>query len=246
MESLNLGKSDIIHHVVKFGIDIYPTVEIPKDRTRLNMFYEEARARYPQLCDQLVASDTDFRISKEFRPQSTGAGPKLRINTFVLTNRGPVFAFPLRLPDPVGDTRLESDMLDAFNGLKTLFFSAVAERKLMKVGLVRDVLFDTGQASCERILSDRHEFAGAKLKEGKCLLAYLDDLCNIRLEFEPGQVMTTTKLPVGAVVTDRQSFGLRVVLDVTNHQLKPLEEDDIAQVIERASSLWPDELLKCF
>ena len=219
MESLKLSESDIIHHVVKFGIDIYPTVEIDKERTRLNMFYEEARARYPELCEQLIAGGREFRISKEFRPSSDAAGPRVRVDTFVLTNRGPVFIIPVRLPDPIGSTGLEDKMLEAFKAVKGLFFSALAERK---------------------------KFSGAKLKSGKCSLVYRDDLCNVRFEFEPAEVMKTTKLPVGAEITERQSFGLHVLLDVNNHQPKPLEDDDMERVIDRASSLWPDELLKYF
>jgi len=246
MESLKLSESDIIHHVVKFGIDIYPTVEIPSERTRLNLFYEEARTRHPQLCEQLIASDREFRISKEFRPPANAAAPTLRVDTFVLTNRGPVFIIPVRLPDPIGSTGLEDKMLEAFKGVKALFFSALAERRIMRIALIRDLLFDVGQSSCEGVLSDRRSFSGAELKGGKCSLVYRDDLCNVRLEFESVEVRKTTKLPVGAAVTERQSFGLHVLLDVNNHQLKPLEDDDIAQVIERASSLWPDELLRYF
>lgn len=246
MESLTLAESDIIHHFVKCGIDIYPLVEIPLERTRLNIFYEEARTRHPELCEQLVASDREFRISKEFQSPATPAAPRLRVDTFAITHRGPVFTIPLRLPNPVGPTALEDRMFESFNAMRKLFFASLAERKIMRVGIVRDLLFDTGQSSCERLLSDRRTFAGAELKGGKSVLLYRDERCNLRLEFEPAEVMKSTRLPVGGEVTERQSFGLHVVLDVNNHQPKPLEEDDIEQVIARASSLWPDELLKCF
>jgi len=244
VDSLKLSQNDMIHHVVKFGIDIYPQVEIPKERTRLNIFYEEARRRFGQLCDQLVASDTEFRISKEFRGDTEPGPGQLRVNTFVLTSRGPVFVFPLRLPAPIGETGLEASMIDSFKSLKELFFSALAERQLMKVGMVRDMMFDVGQTSCESVLSERREFAGATLRDGQCLLGYRDERCNIRLKLEPVQVMKTTRLPVGAEVTERQSFGLRVELDVNNVDVKPLDDAEIDLVIERASGLWPDELLK--
>lgn len=236
MRSLELSQDDLIHHIVKFGLDIYPPVEIPKERTRLNMFYEESRSRYPQLYDRLITGDTDFRILKEFQPPPGAGGSKLQVQTFVLTNRGPLFAFPLRLPNPVGPTDLEPKMLEQFKGIKSLFFSALTERKVMRIGLVRDLLFDVGQDACEYVLSDRQNFAGAKLRGGKSLLLYRDDHCNVGIEVEPAEVMKTTRLPVGAQVTEQQSYGLRVVLDVNNRQPKPLEDADVELVLERASS----------
>lgn len=246
MRSLELSQDDLIQHIVKFGLDIYPAVEIPKERTRLNMFYEEARRQYPHLCDQLIASDTDFRISKQFQSLHDASGPRFRVETFVLTNRGPVFTFPLLLPDPVGSTNLEAKMVEQFKAVRTLFFSALAERKVMRIGLVRDLLFNVGRDACEYVLSDRQVFAGAQLKGGKSRLLYQDDLCNVGLEVEPAEVMRTTRLPVGAQVTERLSYGLHVVLDVNNRQPKPLEDADIDLVLERASSFWPDEMLKYF
>ena len=246
MESLGLTEGDIIHHVVKFGMDIYPTVEIPSERTRLNIFYEEARTRQPELCEQLVASDREFRISREFRPPANVSGPTLRVDTFVLAPRGPVFVIPVRLLDPIGPTGLEQRMFDGFKAPKALFFSVIAERKIMRIGMIRDLIFSTGQSPCQNVLSGRKKFAGADLKGGRALLVYRDDLCNVRLQFEPAEVMKTTKLPIGAEVAERQSFGLHVTLDVNNHEPKPLEDADIEQVIERASSLWPEKLLECF
>jgi hypothetical protein len=194
----------------------------------------------------LTASDSEFRISKRFTPPAPTAGPAFGVDTFVLTNRGPLFAFPLRLPDPVGETNLEARMQAAFNDMKALFFSAITERKVMRIGLIRDLMFDTGQSPCEGVLSDRSEFAGARLKGGKRVLLYRDDLCNVRLTFEPAEVMKTTRLPVGTEVTERQSFGLHVVLDVNNHQPRPLNEADMNQVWERAAGFWPDDLLGYF
>lgn len=244
MEDLSLSASDLIHQVVKFGLDVYPPIEIPKERTRLNIFYEEARTRYPTVFDQLVASDTEFRISKEFRPQAQMIGAAVRADTFIITNRGPVFSFPLLLPQPVGATGLETQHLELFPLVRSLFFSAIAERKIMRIGLIRELLFDTGQSPCNRVISDHQDFAGAPLVGGNRVIAYRDALCNVRISVEPAEVMKTTRLAVGTEVTERHSYGLHVLLDVNNHQLKPLEDADIQQVLDRATGLWPDELLK--
>jgi len=244
MSEVALTEGDVIQHIVTFGIDVYPPVEIPKERTRLNIFYEEARSRHGDLFDQLVASDTTFRISREFRPQGPLGDPALRQETFALTNRGPVFIFPVRFPDPVGATGINEDPRERFETVRRLFFSAIAERKIMRIGMVRDLIFDTGEDPCRSVLSGKAEFAGAQLVGGSRLLSYRDAYCNLRIAVEPGAMLKTTKLPVGTEVTERRSYGLRVQLDVYNLQVKPLEDADIQQVLERATSLWPEKLLQ--
>lgn len=243
---MELVLDDLVHHVVKYGFDVYPQIEIPLERTHLSIFYEEARERFGALFDQLLASDTEFRISKEFRSSAQPGAGALRVDTFAITNRGPVLTFPICLPEPVGATGIEEQIPEAFDTLRKLFFAALPDRKTMRIGLIRDLLFSTGQAPCTALLSGKPEFAGAKLQRGKSLLVFRDDICNVHLEFEPGELMKRTRLPVGTEIHERHSFVLHVTLDVNNHQLRPLEEADIVQVLERAASIWPQQLLEYF
>ena len=244
MELLSLGLDDVCHHVVTFGMDIYPQVEIPNERTRLNMFYEEVRHRWDKLFDRLVASDTEFRISKEFRKRPELAGRSYPVDTFVLTPRGPVFVFPLVLPDPVGQTGLEDTYLEDFAELRSLFFRAVPERAVMRVGLIRELIFDTGQTPCQQLLTDRASFANADLVGGQLLFKYRDTKFNHNILIEPGSWRRTTQLQVGATMNEPAGCGVRVRFDVNNTSVqKPLDESEIQGVLDRATSLWPDDVL---
>ncbi|MFQ5805674.1 MAG: hypothetical protein ACE5I3_04405 [Phycisphaerae bacterium] len=224
-------------------MDIFPPVEIRNERTRLNMFYEEVCSRWEELFEKLVASDTEFKISKAFRERPGVRGPSIPVDTFTLTPRGPVFVFPVLLPKPVGKTGLEGTYIDKFNEVRELFFSALTNLKIMRVGMVRDLVFGTSETPCQHMLANQSSFSGADLLGGKCQLSFRDAKCNIRLEFGPVEVTKTTQLPVGTRVNQHAGYGLLVKLDVNNSEIRPLDDADIQGILERAASLWPDELL---
>jgi len=244
MEPLSLTSSDLCHHVVTFGMDVYPPVEMAQERTRLNIFYEEARSRWPKLYQSLAASDSDFRISAQFRRNIEVSGPSLGTETFVLAPRGPVFIFPLVLPDPVGPTTFNETYRDDFDNVRQLFFDKVAKRTIMRVGLVRDLLFSTGSTRCERLLTRQGSFADAELVGGNLLLSFKDSLYNYHVLSEPVTIAKTTRLAVGTMINEPAGYGLHVRLDVNNADLqKPLQEPDIQGILDRATCLWPEELL---
>lgn len=244
MPNLTIALDDLDQHVVSFGIDVYPPIEIPVERTHLNMFYEEARETWTELFEGLTASDSEYRISKLFRQdRAKPRDPALPVHTFELSQRGPIVRFPLVLPKPIGQTNFEHTFREQFDGIRKLFFKHLPGRKLMRVGLVRDVIFATGQQRCDPLLGAEPEFAAAILQGGICRFDYRDDLCNVRLQLAPVQAMSVTQLPVGATVSQHGGYGLHVQLDVNNAEIRPLNEEDINNVIARAASLWPKSLL---
>jgi hypothetical protein len=214
------------------------------ERTRLNMFFEDVRVRWASLYERLIAGESEFKISKPFRKDPHVQSPEIPVDTFVLTQRGPVFVFPLRLPDPVGPTNLESGFRDVFRKVSNTLWSHLPGHTILRVGLVRDVIFSTRQADCTFLVSNQPDWLGAKLVGGRRLIHYRDDKCNIRLEFSPGRIGKATELPVGTKVEEPVGFGLRVRLDVNNDKPRPLQDADIEQVIDRALAFWPDGLLK--
>lgn len=244
MDRVELAISDLCVHVAKIGLDVYPPVEIANERTRLNMFYEEARHRWPDLFDRLLSSDTDFRISRGFRQDPNVHGPLTTVDTFVLVPRGPVFIFPLLLPDPVGSTNLEEDYFRIFEEVRDLFLSALPGREILRLGLVRELLFKTETTNFRNVLGDTSTFSGAELIDGSLLLRYRDSKCNIRIQINPVEISTTTQLPIGRRVERHEGYGLQVHFDVNNHEIRPLGSSDIAEILERANGFWPDELLK--
>ena len=246
MDSLNLSLKDLAQHVVKFGIDIFPPVDIQNERTRLNLFYEEANARWGDEYEKLESSDTEFKISKTFHHEPhRKVGHGIPVQTFVLTNRGPVFAFPIVLPPPVGATKLtEKQCVDRFREALELFRTAIPNQKIMRMGMVREVVFNTGSMHTHDFLASQKAFCGADLVGGNLLLQHRDKECNIRLQLQPVQARQATQLAMGQVVNEPGDYGLAVTLDVNNAEVRPLDDVDITSILERADSLWPNPLLE--
>jgi len=241
MDRSSLGIRDLDLHVVKFGVDVYPTIEVAAERTHLNIFYEEASRRWPELYEELLSSNTQFEIAKRFG--SAGAPGSAKGQTFVLTPRGPVFLFPLFLPPPIGATGLEGDCLDKLADVRKLFFSSLPGRKCLRIGLCRELVFATGQDSWNELLTDKTEFANAQFVGGESLLAYRDAKCNVRVRLQPIEIARMRRLPVGTQIAEKAGRGLRVELDVNNADVRPLEDADMEEILTRATGLWPDALL---
>ncbi len=244
MASLNLSIEDLDIHVVKMGLDIHPPLVIGEERTRLHIFADKARDELPRLYDKVVESNTEFTISGTFGKKDPVASPSAVVPTFAMTNRGPVFVFPLRLP-VIGATGLEEEeLLLQFDMVRKLFFSSLPSRDCLRIGLIREVVFRTGATPCIELLTANRSLGGAALTGGQKVLVYKDEKCNVRISIEPGEVALQTTLPVGKKMTQPAGYGLQVVLDVNNHELHTLTDDQINEILERASSFWPDVLLE--
>ena len=236
--TITLGQLDV--HVVKFGIDIYPPIVIQEELTHLNIFYEEVRHKYPDLYSEIHSSNTEFTISAQFEKGSHGARAT---PTFVSTQRGPVFIFPFLLPSPTGDTGLKENYLDIFHDCRKLLLTCLGgARQFLRVGLVRELIFNTGSDRCHELLTTSDNFAAASLKGVHTLISYEDSLCNVRTTMDTIEITSGIQHPVGHRET-RKENGLKVEFDVNNREIRPLDDDMIDRIIERANSLWPDELL---
>ncbi len=242
MPPTNLTTDDLVHHIVKFGLDIFPPIDISIERTRLNIFEEEARNQLPKLVEKHVGSDTEFVLSKTFRAQSGSASAS--VPTFVLTDRGPVFIFPIQIPVPIGNTGLESDIPELFETFRGLFFKAIPGRDTLRFGMVRELIFDTGQELGVDLITPKEGFAGATIANGRMQLTYKDQTYNHQITIATVQSGKETRLGVGQTVREQVGHGLQVSFDVNNIELRSLNNDDISETIERATILWPDALLQ--
>lgn len=244
MANLHLSVEDLDVHVVKMGLDVHPPVVIGEERTRLHIFADEAREALPHLYDKVVESNTEFTISGTFRGKAHAGSPSAVVPTFAMTNRGPCFVFPLRLPAPIGTTDLDAEeWLLAFDTVRKLFFSSLPGRDCIRIGLVRELGFRTGTTPCTELLTTKMSLGEAKLIGGQKLLGYRDGKCNVRISIEPGELALQTTLAVGTKVSQPAGYGLQVTLDVNNHELRVLTDTDIDEILERASSFWPDVLI---
>ena len=240
----SLSTGDLFQHVVKLGCDVYPPVVIRDERTRLNIFFEQIQNEYPNVYEQLVASNEKFEISKSYRtgPSSSPAN----VPTFVLVEpRGPVFVFPILLPRELGGpTGLGEEYLEIFANARRFFAHAFPGRKLMRVGLVRELLFQTGDWDCRDLFGTPMQLSGAEFFDGEAINGFRDDQCNVRISFKKRTLSKSVRTPIGQEHIESLGNFLLVKLDVNNFDARPLDDADVDGIIERARSLWPDPLLE--
>lgn len=232
--------SDVSHHEYIVGIDVYEPIILSENRTRLNMFYEEVRAQNQDLFQRVVSSDNEFIVSRRF---SKPGGPNVEVRTFQMVPRGPVFSIPLRLSD-FGATEFETNYDAKLVALQKLFFQAFPDRKKLKYGIIRHLIFATGNEPSTEVLAAPQDFCGATLQAGSRVAQYVDQECNVSISLQPVRANRVTKLGVGAQINQETGYGLQVKLDVNSKEIRPLGATDIERVRERAESLWPDGVLK--
>lgn len=223
-------------------MDVYPPIEIRQERTRLNLFFEEGKAdsHLKFLFGSLMSSDREFGVQGTFRQPEDDR--QLSHPTFVLTPRGPVFVFPLLLP-PFGRTEITEPVHDLLIQCRDLFFRCVPNRKILRLGLVRDAVFSAGKTDLLGLVGGNASLGGAALAGGVTQLAFADSKCNIGVGVALGQVGSAAQLPVGVVVQESPSNAIHIHIDVNNHEIRPLTEADIDEILERAESLWPGAML---
>ena len=237
---MNVTLSDLSQHLYQAGIDVYQPIAICENRTRLNMFFEEGRDQNKDLFECVVSSDNEFTVSRRF---SKPGGPNVEIRTFQMTPRGPVFVIPLSIPG-IGPTEFENNYETKLVALEKLFFRAFPDRKQMRYGIIRSLIFDTGKEPCTEVLAAPPEFCGAKLAAGRRDAKYIDEECNVSISLQPVRSARITRLGVGVQMNQETGYGLHVNLDVNSKEIRPLEPADIERVRERAEALWPDGVLE--
>lgn len=230
--------SDIVHHVVKIGVDVYPPISVSTNRTRLNVMFEKGNGEYPEVFARVVSGEQEFRISKMF---SRTTGGSIEVPTLTMVDRGPVFSLPIVLQD-VPRTGFENNYRDVLTNMRRHFFRAFADHKMLRLGLVREVIFDTGSESCVPVLGPPSILDDAILSSGNLMMVFQDEKCNIHVTLRTMQSAVIENLAIGRSIKP-SGYGLGVLLDVNNKEIKPLEEDHINLVLDVAESLWPEKIL---
>jgi len=150
-EPFQFSRAKIDDHVEKVGTDIRPVIEFKLDRDKLYQAGRELVDTYPNLFESLVQSPTDFRITKRFIFPGKG---EVEVPTLSFTQRGQVFAFPRRiaaLGEELELGPLDDLIIDCLKKFRTVF----PEKKIIRVGLVNEYIFDTADLDSARIICQR-------------------------------------------------------------------------------------------
>ncbi len=242
--TLKISWEDLEHHVVKYGLDVFPPPDMRADMTHAQDLFHSLREEWPHLYQDLSLSPerNEFRIEATF----SGQGKTARFPTLVFTARGPVFAYPLLFPKPIGQLNHKADFDDIFWKSFRLLKKSFPTIQVLRLGLINEAVFNTGKTNFVPYLASRFgSFPGAKIVGGSVSLTFQDESCNVRVKLETIEIRRQVQTAaVGRVVSEVINFGLQVGLDVNNIEIRPQNESDILLTLERGHCLWSEALLQ--
>lgn len=244
-DSLIVTMEDLQQNILKYGLDIFPPLDVGNEMTRTHDLFRTLREQWPDFYQELNfrPESGKFKVLASFKLKG---GKSVTFPTLTLTKRGPVFAFPRRLPDPLGEYAFEGDYDEVFLSSLAILRKEFPGTSVLRMGVVREAVFSTGKSNAVPYLADRFgTFQGTKSMGGGVVLSFRDDLCNVRIKLDTIEIRQEHKVSKsGLVLSDETNYGFQVSLDVNNIEMRPQEMHEIETTIERAHSFWPKGLLE--
>jgi hypothetical protein len=236
-------KEKVSQHIVKYGVDMRAPVLPEQDRTKLQDYGNWLVEQFPEVFETLLVGPRELRVQRTFLLPNA---KRIELATFMLTNRGPVYTFPVRL---YIDRPHELDIVDkdkifrrAFDELRSRF----PDRAVPRVGVVHEIVFDTGFINSLDIVAStlKNDLWRQRAKNVRILLEMPTDDKNINIEIRP-TYLQRTGTPGDAVPQEDTKYGVIVNVDINNRQVTgDLSKAEISDILAFASDYVPDELVK--
>lgn len=238
-------KKYISQHIVKYGVDVRPSFALKQDKTKLQDYCNWLIEQFPQVFETLLASPKQLLVQKSFfLPNNKRA----QMETFVLTSRGPVFAFPQRLYiDEPHDLNIP-DKGRIFRKVLEELRGRFAEKKIPRVGVINEFVFDTGEIDSVEIIASnlKGDVWKERIKSLSMRLEIPEEGKNINLEIRPTYLkpIGRGREPIDAAA-QKVGFGIIVKVDINNQQIKDdLTNSEVRDIVTFANDYIPEELIK--
>jgi len=236
-------KERISQHVVKYGVDIRPTIVLEQEKMKLQDYCNQLIEKFPHVFETLVVGPKQMRVQKSFLLANN---KRANLPTFLLTARGPVFTFPQRLYiDQVQDLNIpEKDKIfrKALDEFRTKFIN----RKVPRVGVVHEFVFDTAEINSVQILASslKNDVWREKISNLRLILEAPKEGKNVNLEIKPTYLRRIGQAPSG-IAGENMKFGIIVNVDINNQQIKDdLTKAEVSDILAFANDYIPEELIR--
>jgi hypothetical protein len=233
----------VSQHIVKYGVDMRPPVLPEQDRTKLQDYGNWLVEQFPEVFETLLVGPHELRVQRTFLLPNA---KRVELPTFVLTNRGPVFTFPVRL---YIDRPHELDIVDKdkiFRRTYDELRSRFPDRSVPRVGVVHEMVFDTGLINSLDIVASnlKNELWRERAKNIRLLLEIPTEDKNVNIEIRP-TYLQRTGTPGETFPPEDMKFGVIVNVDINNRQMAgDLTKAVISDILAFASDFVPDELIR--
>jgi hypothetical protein len=229
-EPFKFSSSKIDDHIEKVGVDIRPVIECKLEQTKLFDFGRKLVDKHPNLFESLVQSPADFHIRKKFIFPGKGEAD---LATLGITPRGLAFIFPRKVGIFEEETELNT-VGDMVLGCLKIFRGVFPEKKVFRVGLVNEYIFNTGLLESTRLVSERF----TKLlvpPDGEITIVVnrpTDDY-NKRIQLEAvRRIEPVPEIPSRA---QTKNYGVKVIVDFNNRDMsQDMDEGSILAVLHEA------------
>jgi len=234
------AKENISQHVVRYGLDLRPTLAPAQHRGALQDYCNWLIETFGGLFETLLSGPSQLSVQKSF---PLAGGKKAQFPTFVLSPRGPIFAFPRRLfvdavqDIDVGDT--DAVFRDALAELKSRFL----EQKVTRLGVVHELVFDTGGVDSAALVAARLADSAwrAKVANLSLQLEMPTEDKNVNVQIRPTFVRQPAGPQGGGGAT---RFGVIVNVDINNRRpSNDLPSDQAEDILVFACNYIAAELL---
>jgi hypothetical protein len=236
-------KEKVSQHIVKYGVDTRPPVLPEQDRAKLQDYGNWLVEQFPEVFETLLVGPRELRVQRTFLLPNA---KRVELPTFVLTNRGPVFTFPVRLyidrPHELDIAEKDKIFRRAFDELRARF----PDRAVPRVGVVHEIVFDAGFINSLDIVAStlKNDLWRQRAKNIRILLETPTDDKNVNIEIRP-TYLQRTGTPNDTVPPEDMKFGVIVNVDINNRQVTgDLTKAEISDILAFASDYVPDELIK--
>jgi hypothetical protein len=244
-EAMNyqFAKENITQHIIKYGVHVQPGLSPRQDKAKLQDYCNWLIEGFPLVFETLLVGPNQLRVQKSFLLANN---KRAELPTFMLTARGPVFTMPQRLfidePQDLHIPERDKIFRKALDELKSRF----VEQRVMRVGVVHEIVFDTGTVDSVEIVSSsfKNDVWRERAKNLRILLETPQEDKNVNLEIKPTYLKRAAR--GGAeVVTENKRFGIIVNVDINNRQVRDdLSRADISDVLAFANDYVPEELIR--
>lgn len=241
MSPIEFNKRHIVQHTISIGVDVRPPIELALDALRIQQFYNDVSERFPNLFADLSQSKTKFQINKEIPIPGKG---QISVSTFTLTQRGPVFNFPITLPELLEDfvwsKTLNGDVIEC---LET-FHRHLPGTQFFRIGKVRNLVFPCEGTEGGEMFRGR--FCPHAPKGSLELVVGWnapDERYNRKLTAKAVEKKQVVGRDVGGtikpVLVPQGEHGIEVTFDVNNCRLdEPLGPEEMQIILDHADELY--------
>lgn len=237
-EPFKFSHTNIDDQTQKVGIDIRPVIEPKLDRVKLFDIGKELVDKYPNLYESLVQSPTDFHIRKKFIFPGKG---EVDLVTLAITQRGAVFVFPRKIS--IFDDETDLDRVeDIIPECVKIFRHIFPERKLLRVGLINEYIFNTGSLNSVKLIGDLFTKLSVP-QDGEITLSINLPTDDYNRKIELRAVIKLEPVPEIQNRQQAKDYGVRVAVDFNNRDMNQnLDNSRILSILHDAKQFNKNEL----